>query len=180
MKADIAAVPDVQQTPEDFPQPKRLTLIVSRGTLDQAYPSLVMATTAASMGWEVAISFTFYRLDIVHKDRMPKLSVSPVGNPAMPPPMRKVPVRIPTLVGALPGMKTAATTMMKSWMSNANLASIPELLEIANELGIRMYACNTTLRVLGVAKEDLIDGVGFAGAPAFLDFAGESDVQLFI
>ncbi len=180
MKAEFAAVPDAQEAPEDFPQPKRLALIVSKGTLDQAYPPLVMATTAASMGWEVAIFFTFYGLDIVHKDRMPKLSVSPVGNPAMPPPVKQVPIHIPTLMGALPGMKTAATRMMKSWMSKANLASIPELLDIANELGIRMYACNTTLTVMDVSKEDLIDGVEFAGAPAFLDFAGESDVQLFI
>ena len=180
MNAGIAAVPDAQEASEGLPQPKRLALIVSKGTLDQAYPPLVMATTAASMGWEVAIFFTFYGLDIVHKDRMPKLSVSPVGNPAMPPPVKSVPVRIPTLMGALPGMKTAATKMMKSWMSKANLASIPELLEIANELGVRMYACNTTLTVMDVSKEDLIDGVEFAGAPAFLDFAGESDVQLFI
>lgn len=180
MKTDIAAVPDPQTAPDDSPQPKRLALIVSKGTLDQAYPPLVMATTAASMGWEVAIFFTFYGLDIVHKDRMPKLSVSPIGNPAMPPPIKKVPVHIPTVIGALPGMKTAATKMMKSWVSRANLATIPELLDIANELGIRMYACNTTLNVMGVSKEDLIDGVEFAGAPTFLDFAGESDVQLFI
>ena len=180
MTADIAVVPGAQEVREDLPQPKRLALIVSKGALDQAYPPLVMATTAASMGWDVAIFFTFYGLDIVHKDRMPKLSVSPVGNPAMPPPMKKVPVHIPTLVGALPGMKAAATKMMKSWMSKANLASIPELLEIAGELGVRMYACNTTLKVMGVSKEDLIDGVEFAGAPAFLDFAGESDVQLFV
>jgi peroxiredoxin family protein len=180
MRADIAAVPDAQRAAEEVPQPKRLALIVSKGTLDQAYPPLVMATTAASMGWEVAIFFTFYGLDIVHKDRMPKLSVSPVGNPAMPPPMKKVPVHIPTLIGALPGMNSAATKMMKSWMQKANLATIPELLQIANELGVRMYACNTTLNVMGVSKEDLIDGVEFAGAPAFLDFAGESDVQLFI
>lgn len=180
MRTDVASVHDLQEAPEDFPRPKRLALIVSKGSLDQAYLPLVMATTAASMGWEVAIFFTFYGLDIVHKDRMPKLSVSPVGNPAMPPPMKKVPIHIPTLVGALPGMKAAATKMMKSWMEDANLASIPELLEISRELGIRMYACNTTLNVMGVAKEDLIEGVEFAGAPAFLDFAGESDVQLFI
>jgi peroxiredoxin family protein len=184
MNADIGAVPDAQRATEEaleeFPQPKCLALIVSKGTLDQAYPPLVMATTAASMGWEVAIFFTFYGLDIVHKDRMPKLSVSPVGNPAMPPPMKKVPVHIPTLIGALPGMHSAATKMMKSWMQKAHLATIPELLEIANELGVRMYACNTTLNVMGVSKDDLIDGVEFAGAPAFLDFAGDSDVQLFI
>jgi peroxiredoxin family protein len=180
MKADVAALPDAQEVPEDLPHPKRLALIVSKGTLDQAYPPLVLATTSASMGWDVAIFFTFYGLDIVHKDRMPKLSVSPVGNPAMPPPMKQVPVHIPTIVGALPGMKSAATKMMKSWMEKANLASIPELLQIAGELGVRMYACNTTLNVMGVSKDDLIAGVEFAGAPAFLDFAGESDVQLFI
>lgn len=180
MTAGIVAVPNAERAPDDLRQPKRLALIVSKGTLDQAYPPLVMAATAASMGWEVAIFFTFYGLDVVHKDRMPKLSVSPVGNPAMPPPMKTVPIHIPTMVGALPGMKTAATKMMKSWMSKANLASIPELLEIATELDIRMYACNTTLDVMGVSKEDLIEGVEFAGAPAFLDFAGESDVQLFI
>lgn len=180
MKAEIAPAPDPQGVPEDLPQPKSLALIVSKGTLDQAYPPMVLATTAASMGWEVAIFFTFYGLDIVHKDRMPKLSVSPVGNPAMPPPLKKVPIHIPNLVGALPGMGKAATKMMKSWMSKANLASIPELLEIARELDIRLYACNTTLNVMGVSKNDLIEGVQFAGAPAFLDFAGEADVQLFI
>lgn len=166
--------------PENAHRPKRLALIVSKGTLDQAYPPLVMGATAASMGWEVGIFFTFYGLDIVHKDRMPKLSVSPVGNPAMPPPLKSVPIHVPTLIGALPGMKGAATKMMKGWLSKANLATVPELLEIGRELGIRMYACNTTLAVMGVSKDDLIDGVEFAGAPAFLDFAGESDVQLFI
>ncbi len=153
MKADIAVVPDVQGIPEELPQPKRLALIVSKGTLDQAYPPLVMATTAASMGWEVASFFTFYGLDIVHKDRMPKLSVSPVGNPAMPPPVKKVPVHIPTLVGALPGMKAAATKMMKNWMERANLASIPELLDIANELGIRMYACTRRSTLWGFRRK---------------------------
>jgi peroxiredoxin family protein len=180
MSADIAVVAEAGRSPEVGPQPKRLAIIVSKGTLDQAYPPLIMATTAASMGWDVGIFFTFYGLDIVHKHRMPKLSVSAVGNPAMPPPIKGVPVHVPTLVGALPGMKFAATRMMKGWLSKANLAPVSELLEIARELGLRMFACNTTLAVMGVDKDDLIDGVEFAGAPAFLDFAGESDIQLFI
>ncbi len=179
MKTEAMVVSDPQQEEHDA-QPKRLALIVSKGTLDQAYPPLVMATTAASMGWEVGIFFTFYGLDIVHRKRMPKLSVSPIGNPAMPPPLKKVPMHIPTLLGALPGMKSAATKMMKSWVSKANLVSIPELLNIARELDVRMFACNTTLVVMDVAQEDLIEGVEFVGAPAFLDFAGDSDVQLFI
>lgn len=160
--------------------PKRLALIVSKGTLDQAYPPLVMATTAASMGWEVGIFFTFYGLDIVHAKRMPRLSVSPIGNPAMPPPIKQLPMRVPALIGALPGMKIAATKMMKGWIGKANLAPISELLDIARELEVRMFACNTTLTVMGVTPDDLIEGVEFAGAPTFLDFAGEADVQLFI
>ena len=77
-------------------------------------------------------------------------------------------------------MKSAATRMMKNWVSKANLVSIPELLDIARELDVQMFACNTTLVVMDVASDDLIEGVEFAGAPAFLDFAGDSDVQLFI
>jgi peroxiredoxin family protein len=179
MKTETVVAPDAQHGGHDG-QPKRLALIVSKGTLDQAYPPLVMATTAASMGWEVGIFFTFYGLDIVHKERMPKLSVSAIGNPAMPPPIKKIPMHIPTLLGALPGMESAATKMMKSWVSKANLVSIPELLDIARELDVHLFACNTTLVVMDVEEADLIEGVEFAGAPAFLDFAGDSDVQLFI
>lgn len=161
-------------------KPRRLALIASKGTLDMAYPPLTLATTAASMGWEVGIFFTFYGLDIIHKERQKKLSVSPVGNPAMPPPVSSVPLKVPTLVGALPGMTGMATNMMKGWMDEANMAPITEMLDIARELDVRLYACNTTLAVMGVEPEDLMDGVRRAGAPAFLDFAADADVQLFI
>jgi peroxiredoxin family protein len=161
-------------------KPKRLALIVSKGTLDQAYPPLIMATTGASMGWEVGIFFTFYGLDIIQRKRLPKLAVSPVGNPAMPPPLKWIPVRVPTMIGVLPGMKSMATRMMKGWLGRGHLAPTTELIEIARELGVRLYACNTTLAVMGVDKDDLLEGVEFAGAPAFLDFAGDADIQLFI
>lgn len=161
-------------------KPRRLALIASKGTLDMAYPPLILGTTAASMGWEVGIFFTFYGLDIVHKERSKKLAVSPIGNPAMPPPLAAFPVKVPNVVGMLPGMTTAATAMMKSWMDRANLAPLDEMLAIAKELGVKMYACNTTLRVMGIEKEDIMDGVEFAGSPAFLDFAAGADVQLFI
>lgn len=167
-------------TTERAPEPRRLALIASKGTLDMAYPPLTMATTAASMGWEVGVFFTFYGLDIIHKERQKKLAVSPVGNPAMPPPFSSVPLKVPTLVGALPGMTGMATGMMKGWMAEANMAPITEMLDIARELGVRLYACNTTLKVMGVEREDLMEGVSCAGAPAFLDFAAGADVQLFI
>lgn len=161
-------------------QPRRLALIASKGTLDMAYPPLTMGTTAASMGWEVGIFFTFYGLDIIHKERQKKLAVSPVGNPAMPPPVSSVPLKMPTLMGALPGMTGMATSMMKSWMAEANMVPITEMLDIARELDVRLYACNTTLEVMGVEPEDLMEGVDCAGSPAFLDFAADADIQLFI
>ena len=163
-----------------YKKPRRLALIASKGTLDMAYPPLILGTTAASMGWEVGIFFTFYGLDIVHKERQAKLAVSPIGNPAMPAPIPAVPMKVPNVVGMLPGMTAAATAMMKGWMDKANLAPFEELFNLARELGVKMYACNTTMRVMGVRREDIIEGVEFAGSPSFLDFAADADVQLFI
>src|SRR5512143_743011 len=161
-------------------RPRRLALIASKGTLDMAYPPLILATTAASMGWEVGIFFTIYGLDIVHKERHHKLAVSPIGNPAMPAPIPAIPLKVPNMVGMLPGMTAAATTMMKGWMDKANLAPFDELFQMAQELGVKMYACNTTMRVMGISRDDIMDGVDFAGSPAFLDFAADANVQLFI
>lgn len=160
--------------------PRRIALIASKGSLDMAYPPLILATTAASMGWEAGIFFTFYGLDIIHKERQKALAVSPIGNPAMPPPVPAIPIKVPNLLGVLPGMTAAATAMMKSWMGRAHMAPLTELLAIARELDVKLFACNTTLAVMGVRPEDLIEGVEFAGSPAFLDYAAEADIQLFI
>lgn len=162
-------------------KPRRLALIASKGTLDWAYPPLMLATTAASMGWEAGIYFTFYGLYIIHKDYQDRLEVSAVGNPAMPPPLPAFPqLKVPNFISALPGMTAMATTMMNGWMERAHLAPIGELLGIARELGVKLYACNTMIGVMGVRPADLIDGVECAGSPAFLDFAAGAEVQLFI
>ncbi len=152
---------------------RRLALVASKGTLDGAYPPLILAATAASLGWEVGIFFTFYGLDILHKKRHRKLKVAPVGNPAMP-------VPVPNLVGALPGMTAAATRMMKGWMKRQNMPTVPEFLDIARESGVKLFACSTTMGVMGVKAEDLTPGADIAGATAFLDFAADADVSLFV
>ncbi|HET7876950.1 MAG TPA: DsrE/DsrF/DrsH-like family protein [Methylomirabilota bacterium] len=160
---------------------KRLALVASKGTLDMAYPPLILATTAASLGWEVGIFFTFYGLDILHKERGPHLQVSPVGNPAMPPPLAALPMlRVPTLLGALPGMTAMATTMMKGWMARAKMPSLPELLDLAVESDVQLFACATTMGVMGIKQEDLIPAAQCAGATTFLDYAAGADVSLFI
>lgn len=154
-------------------QKKRLALVASKGTLDQAYPPLILATTAASLGWEVGIYFTFYGLDILHQDRFEKLKVASLANPAGP-------IKMPNIVGAIPGATAAATTVMKNWMKNSQMPDLPEFIDMARNLGVTFFACATTMGVMGVEESDLIEGCDIAGAAAFLDFAAGADVQLFV
>lgn len=152
---------------------RRIALVASKGTLDQAYPPLILATTAASLGWEAGVYFTFYGLDIIHEDRLEKLKVASLANPAGP-------IQLPNLLGALPGATAAATKMMKKWMKDARMPTVPEFIEMSQGLGVRFFACSTTMGVMGVEEGDLIKGCEIAGAAAFLDFAVDADVQLFV
>ena len=153
--------------------PKRLALVASKGTLDQAYPPLILATTAASLGWDVGIYFTFFGLDILDRSKHQKLKMASLGNPSGP-------VAIPNMVGALPGATKAATKLMKKWLDDANMPDIPEFIDMAQGLGVRFFACSTTMGVMGVAEDDLIAGCDIAGAAAFLDYSAEADVQMFV
>lgn len=170
----MATAPSVAREQTDArTRPRRLALVASQGTLDGAYPPLILAATAASLGWEVAIYFTFYGLDILHAKRHRKLKVPPLGNPAMPVPM-------PNLLGALPGMTAAATAMMRRWMKDAGMPDVATFLDMARESGAKLYACSTTMGVMGIRAEDLVDGATIAGAAAFLDFAADADVSMFV
>jgi len=157
------------------PAAKRACIIASKGTLDWAYPPLILATAAAAAGMETAVFFTFYGLNIIHKDFERKLIVSPVANPAMP-----MPVPMPDLITALPGMQTMATYMMKSMFRKKNVATIKELIDAARESEVRLIACQMTMDVFGYKQEDFIDGVEFGGAAAFLSDARKSHVTLFV
>ncbi len=150
-------------------------IIASKGTLDWAYPPLILATTAAASGMDASIFFTFYGLNIVHRDYERKLKVSPIGNPAMP-----MPVPMPNFVTGLPGMGPMATQMMKSMFRNKHVATIKELLESAQDLGVKLVACQMTMDVFGYSQDDFIDGVEFGGAAAFLADARNAHVTLFV
>jgi len=152
---------------------KRVALIASKGTLDMAYPPLILATTAIAMDMEAAIFFTFYGLNIIRKGRNERLQVAPLANPAMPLP-------VPNLIGAIPGMTAMATSMMKGMMKKANVATLGDLLEVAVESGVRLIGCQMTLDVFGIAAGDLIDGVEVGGAATFLSYAADADVSLFV
>jgi peroxiredoxin family protein len=150
---------------------KRLAIIAAHGSLDAAYPPLILATAAAAMDMEVAIFFTFYGLEIIKKGHADRLKIAPIANPAMP-------VSIPTMVGVLPGMTAVATGMMHDWMHKANVLDLGQLLDTAKELGVRLIGCQMTMDVLHIKQEELIDGIEFGGAATFLDFASEDAIAL--
>ncbi len=152
---------------------KRMAIVSSKGTLDMAYPPLILATTAAAMDIECSIFFTFYGLDIINRKKNKNLKVPSLANPAMP-------VPVPNIIGAMPGMTAMATKMMKSWMAKVNVPSIEDLLNIANESGVKLIGCQMTMDVMGVKKDDLLEGVEVCGAAAFLEYAVDADISLFV
>ncbi|MBN1264607.1 MAG: DsrE/DsrF/DrsH-like family protein [Anaerolineales bacterium] len=152
-------------------QAERLAIIAGHGTLDAAYPPFILATAAAAMDMEAAIFFTFYGLEILKKGKADKLKVAPIANPAMPMP-------VPNIIGMLPGMTGMATMMMNSWMSKAHVAKLSELMEAALEMDVRLIACQMTMDVMGIKREDLIDGIEIGGAATFLEYASNNAVVM--
>lgn len=153
---------------------KKLALIASKGTLDWAYPPFILASTAAALDYEVQIFFTFYGLTLLKKD-LGDLKVSPLGNPAMP-----MPVPMPNFVQMIPGMESMATMMMKQKMTSKGIASIEELRTACIEAGVKLIACQMTIDLFDFKRSDFIDEIELGGAATFFEFAGESDVNLFI
>jgi peroxiredoxin family protein len=155
-------------------KPKKMALIATKGTLDMAYPPLILATTAASLGWDVGVFFTFYGLNIIHKDKGKHMKVAPLGNPAMPMP-------VPNLVGAIPGMTAMGTMVMKSMFKSHGVASIDDLLAAAIETGVRIIPCAMTIEVFGYKDGDFIkEAEPPCGAATFIDWAQDADICLFI
>ena len=166
--------------------PKKLAIIATKGTLDWAYPPFILASTAAALGYETQIFFTFYGLQLVKKNL--DLKVSPLGNPGMPMKMpfgpkwfKSINWNIPNAVQSLiPGYESLATTLMKQTVKNNGVASIPELRDLCREAEVKLIACQMTVDLFGFEHSDFIDGLEYAGAATFFEFAGESDICLFI
>ncbi len=163
-----------------------MALIASKGTLDWAYPPFILASTAAAMEMEVAVFFTFYGLTLLKKDI--KAKVAPATNPAMPMKMPFGPKGFQNfewpmpnlLMGNVPGFETVATSLMKQTFKNKGVATIEELRDICLETDVKLIGCQMTMDVFGFEKDDFVDGVDIGGAATFLEFAAESDIQLFI
>ena len=165
-----------------------MTIIATKGTLDWAYPPFILASTAAALGWDVSIFFTFYGLELLKKD-VQGLQVSPLGNPAMPMKMpmgpdwfKSIRWNIPNAVQSLiPGYEAFATTMMKKTIKNTGVAEIGELRSLCIEAGVNLIACQMTVDLFGYNHDEFIPEVKeYCGAATFLPMAKDADVSLFI
>jgi len=156
---------------------KKFAIIATKGTLDWAYPPFILASTAGALGYEVQIFFTFYGLQLLKK-RL-KLKVSPLGNPGMPMPMG-MDKWFPVLGTAIPGMESIMTMMMKQKMKAKGVASVEELRDLCIEADVKLVGCQMTVDLFDMAPSDFIDGIEFAGASAFLSFAGDADITMYM
>jgi peroxiredoxin family protein len=158
--------------------PNSMTIIVTKGSLDWAYPPFILGTTAAALGHDVTMFFTFYGLPLLLKKM--DLKVTPLGNAAMKMPMAGMHMVMPNLVAAIPGVDGMATTMMKNMIKKKGVASIEELREMAVEAEIRMIGCQMTMDLFEYKLEDMIDGIEVGGAATYIEIASKSHINLFI
>jgi peroxiredoxin family protein len=164
-----------------------MAIIATKGTLDWAYPPFILASTAAALGWDVTVFFTFYGLQLVKKD-VSDLKVSPLGNPGMPMKMpfgpdwfKSINWNIPNIIQAgIPGFESVATSLMQQTIKNNGVAGIQELRDLSQEAGVKFVVCQMTVELFGFDHNDFVDGMDYVGAASFLPVAQQADVTLFI
>jgi peroxiredoxin family protein len=152
---------------------KKLAIIATKGSLDWAYPPFILASTAAALGYDTQIFFTFYGLVLLKKKL--NLQLTSLGNPAMP-----MPMPVPVIMQTMPGMQAMMSSMMKKKMKKKGVASIDELRALCLEAEVKMVACQMTVDLFDFDTNDFIDGIEYGGAATFFEFAGQSDVCLYI
>lgn len=164
-----------------------LAIIATKGTMDMGYPPFILASTAAALGWDVSVFFTFYGLELLKKEL--DLGVTPIGNPAMPMKMPFGPQwfqginwEVPNaLVSNMPGFEGMTKRLFNKTLKNKGVASIAELRDICIESGVKLVACQMTVDLFGYEQNDFIPEVAeWIGATTFLPIAAKADVGLFI
>lgn len=129
---------------------KKVSIIVSKGTLDGVYPALIMANGARMEGIDANLFFTFFGMDAIVEKSMDHLHVATVGNPAM---------HIPTFIGALPGMSAFATSKMMKEMEKLDIPPVKEFITMIHDAGCNIYACKASVDMFHLAKEDFCEEV---------------------
>lgn len=167
-KTVTQSVPAATTDPEPI---QKIAIICSKGTLDMAYPGLILANAARMSGIDATLFFTFWGLDIITNATVDKLHVPTVGNPSM---------HIPTMVGGLPGMESLATSMMKKQMEKLDIPEVRELIEMLDDAGAELYACRMAMDMFKRTEEDLVPQVTeIISAMDFYDKAAGAQI-LFI
>ena len=147
---------------------RKVSIIVSKGSREGIYPALIMANGARAEGMEANLFFTFFGLDAIHKERIDHIKVATVGNPGM---------HIPTLIGGLPGMSALATHMMNKKMEGLDIPPIGEFIEMIGDTGCGMYACQASVDMFGLSKDDFVDQVqGIITVGDFYDLAAGGEI----
>ncbi len=155
--------PDVNVIKKDT---RKLALIASKGSLDMAYPVMILANAARMAGIEVHIFFTFWGLDIINKKKMDHLNVAMVGNPSMHPMFH-----IPTWIGAIPGMVAMGTWMMRKEIAKLDFPPVGEFMQMIVDSGASVYGCKMSMDMMKLTKEDLIEGAEVLGAMEFMEIS---------
>lgn len=158
---------------------KSMSIIVTKGSLDWAYPPFILATTAAAMDVRVSMFFTFYGLQLLKKE-LDHLQITTLGNPAMEMPMMGMHMTMPNIMSAVPGVDAMCSTMMKNLIKKKGVASIPELREAAIESDVEMIGCQMTMDLFEWDEKVMIEGISIAGAATYMENALKSDINLFI
>lgn len=158
---------------------KSMSIIVTKGTLDWAYPPFILATTAAAMDVKVTMFFTFYGLQLLKKS-VDHLQISTLGNPGMEMPMMGMHITMPNIMSTIPGVDAMCTTMMKNLIKKKGVASIPELREAAIESDVKMIGCQMTMDLFEIERKDLIDTIDIGGAAMYMEGALKADINLYI
>jgi peroxiredoxin family protein len=129
---------------------EKVSIVVSKGSLEGVYPGLIMANGARMDGIEANLFFTFFGLDAIRKNRIDKIKVAAVGNPGM---------HIPTWIGAIPGMSWLATKMMSRQMEKLDIPPVREFIEMIADSGGKLYACQATVDMFGLTMDDFVPQV---------------------
>ncbi len=153
---------------------RHLCIICSKGTLDMAYPGLVLANAALMEGIDVTMFFTFWGFDMITKKKMDKLEVTPLGNPSMAMPNG---MGIPNVMSMLPGMTGFATSMMKKEIAKLDFPPVREFMQMIADAGGKMYACKMSMDMMGLTREDLFDEVeAVVGAMEFMEMSEDAQI----
>ncbi len=140
-------------------KPRKVAIICSKGSLDMAYPGLILANAARMMGIEAVLFFTFWGMDVIHEKRVDKLHTGIVGNPA---------THMPAMLAGLPGVEGLATKMMKKKMDELEIPTVRELIEMLDDAGAELYGCQMAVDMMDIDEEDLLPQV--RGVISAMDF----------